>query len=135
MLRTCLVSLIAVSLLGVFCVPLYSGDTQGALAITTNQATSEALRFIPVAPCRLVDTRNPTGPLGGPVMSGGSTRDFPLLIGSCSVPQNAQAYSVNVTVVPHESLNYLSIWPTGQAQPLVSTLNSLDGRIKANAAI
>ena len=27
------------------------------------------------------------------------------------------------------------MWPTGEDQPLVSTLNSLDGRIKANAAI
>ena len=67
-------------------------------------------------------------------MTGDSTREFPFLIGPCSIPATAQAYSVNVTVVPHEPLGYLSIWPTGQAQPLVSTLNSLDGRIKANAA-
>jgi hypothetical protein len=31
-------------------------------------------------------------------------------------------------------LNYLTLWPTGQTQPYVSTLNS-DGRVKANAAI
>ncbi len=28
-----------------------------------------------------------------------------------------------------------TIWPTGAAQPVVSTMNSLDGRFKANAAI
>ena len=33
------------------------------------------------------------------------------------------------------SLGFLTIWPTGQEQPVVSTMNSLDGRIKANAAI
>ena len=27
------------------------------------------------------------------------------------------------------------MWPAGQSQPLVSTLNSYDGRVKANAAI
>ena len=32
-------------------------------------------------------------------------------------------------------LGYLTIWPAGEGQPVVSTLNSLDGRIKANAAI
>ena len=32
------------------------------------------------------------------------------------------------------SLNYLTLWPTGETQPYVSTLNS-DGRVKANAAI
>ena len=36
--------------------------------------------------------------------------------------------------MPDANLSYLSIWPSGQAQPVVSTLNS-DGRIKANAAI
>jgi hypothetical protein len=40
-----------------------------------------------------------------------------------------------VTVVPHGSLGYLTIWPTRESQPQISTLNSLDGRVKANAAI
>ena len=33
------------------------------------------------------------------------------------------------------SLGYLTIWPTGEGRPVVATLNSLDGRIKADAAI
>jgi hypothetical protein len=40
-----------------------------------------------------------------------------------------------VAVVPAGPLGYLTLWPSGQAQPLASTLNSLDGRIKSNAAI
>jgi len=40
-----------------------------------------------------------------------------------------------VTVVPQEPLGYLTVWGTGQPQPLTSTLNSLDGTILANAAI
>lgn len=91
--------------------------------------------FVPVAPCRLVDTRNPGGTFGGPSIFGGSSRNFPISGGPCGVPTSATAYSLNVTVVPHGSLGYLTIWPTGEAQPVVSTLNSLDGRIKANAAI
>ncbi len=39
------------------------------------------------------------------------------------------------TVVPKGTLNYLTLWPSDQPQPNVSTLNSLDGRIKASAAI
>jgi len=45
------------------------------------------------------------------------------------------AYSLNVAVVPSASLGFLTLWPTGQPQPLVATLNSIDGRIKSNAAI
>jgi hypothetical protein len=47
----------------------------------------------------------------------------------------AQAYSLNVTVVPHGPLGYLTTWPTGQPQPLVSTLNAYTGQVTANAAI
>jgi subtilase family serine protease len=97
--------------------------------------TTAGLGFIQVTPCRVVDTRQATGSLGGPSLSAGSSRSFPLPVGPCGLPSNASAYSVNVTVVPKTKLNYLTIWPTGQPQPVVSTLNSLDGRIVANAAI
>jgi hypothetical protein len=93
------------------------------------------LTFYPVTPCRVVDTRNAAGTFGGPVMTANSTRSVPVVSSGCSIPSGAAAYSLNVTVVPQESLGYLTIWPTGQIQPVVSTLNSLDGRIVANAAI
>jgi hypothetical protein len=93
------------------------------------------LNFYAVPPCRLVDTRNPVGAFGGPVMSGGSTRTFPLSSGSCALPNNAAAYSLNTTVVPSGVLGYLSIWPAGSSQPVVSTLNALKGQVVANAAL
>jgi len=96
-----------------------------------------SLSFYPVTPCRVVDTRGNglTGPFGTPSLSGGSSRDFPVSLGSCGVPASAQAYSLNFTVVPRGPLGYLTSWPAGAAQPVVSTLNSLDGSIVANAAI
>ena len=90
---------------------------------------------MPVTPCRIADTRNPTGGLGGPSLASTIARDFDVLAGPCGIPANAAAYSLNLTVVPLGPLGFLSVWPTGQAQPGVSTLNSGDGRIKANAAI
>jgi hypothetical protein len=93
------------------------------------------LRFNPVTPCRIADTRNPAGPFGGPAISGGTSRSFSILESACNIPSLAQAYALNITVVPHGPLGYLSIWPSGQPQPVVSTLNSLDGRIKANAVL
>ncbi|MGA2372090.1 MAG: YncE family protein, partial [Candidatus Korobacteraceae bacterium] len=90
------------------------------------------LAFIPSTPCRVVDTRNPAGEFGGPPIQGNSYRSFPIPQGSCNIPSTAAAYSLNVTVVPHGPLGYLTIWPSGEAQPYVSTMNSPDGRIKAN---
>jgi hypothetical protein len=92
-------------------------------------------RFAPLSPCRVVDTRTAAGPLGGPFVTGGGSRDFPIPSSSCGIPGTAQAYSLNLTVVPKGTLGYVTMWPTGQTQPGVSTLNSLDGRVKANAAI
>ncbi len=97
---------------------------------------STKLQLVDVTPCRVVDTRQATGTFGGPAITGGASRDFPLPQNtSCNIPSTAVAYSLNVTVVPITTLGYLTIWPTSEVQPVVSTLNSPDGRIKANAAI
>ena len=92
------------------------------------------LRFIPVTPCRIVDTRNPTGPFGGPFLGANTSRSFAIPSSACNIPANAQAYALNYTVVPKVKLAFLTTYPCGQSVPLVSTLNS-DGRIKAGAAI
>lgn len=93
------------------------------------------LRFIPVTPCRVADTRGANGTFGGPSMPSGTSRAFPIPQANCGIPQTAAAYSLNVSAVPHGSLNFLTIWPAGSSLPTVATLNSYDGRIKANAAI
>jgi hypothetical protein len=123
----------------------FTGGTEGESAsqkieswtFVSNNTTGAgaALVFYPVTPCRVADTRNAEGPLGGPTLRAGTSRSFPLSSGACGIPADAAAYSLNVTVVPSEPLQYLTIWPTGQQQPYVSTLNSLDGRVVANAAI
>jgi hypothetical protein len=113
---------------------LYSPSLNGTSASITVSPPS-GLRYIPVTPCRVVDTRNAAGPFGGPQIAAGGSRDFTIPNGACGIPATAQAYSLNVAVVPVSTLGFLTLWPAGQARPLVATLNSLDGRIKSNAAI
>ncbi len=96
---------------------------------------TSALAFFPLPPCRLVDTRGPAGPLGGPSLVSNAARTFPILSSSCNVPGAAQAYSLNFTSVPNGTLGFLTTWPAGQSQPLVSTLNAPTGTVTANAAI
>ena len=87
-----------------------------------------------MTPCRIVDTRGPAGAYGGPTMGAGETRSFAVPASSCGIPATAKAYSLNATVVPPAALGFLSLWGTGP-QPVVSTLNSFDGTIVADAAL
>jgi hypothetical protein len=98
-------------------------------------ASAVALRFVRLTPCRIADTRNASGAFGGPQIAGGATRSFTIPNSACGVPSTAQAYSLNVAVVPAGPLGYVTLWAAGQSQPVASTLNSLDGRVKSNAAI
>ncbi len=102
---------------------------------TSGTPVGGGLRFVPVTPCRVVDTRNAAGAFGGPTMTAGSSRSFPVPQSACNIPATAQAYSLNVTVVPEGPLGYLTLWPTAKAQPNASTLNSPSGAVLANAAI
>lgn len=108
-----------------------AGSTQ---SVSLTGTAMPALEYMPMTPCRLVDTRNASGTWGGPVMAGQTIRDFPIPTSPCGVPATAAAYFLSVAVVPRGGLGYLTMWPTGQAQPYVATINS-DGRVKANAAI
>jgi hypothetical protein len=114
-------------------------SSTASLIVTSNGTTSPTpgpgQGFVPVTPCRIADTRNPTGPYGGPPLAAAVARAFAITASACGIPANAQAFALNLTVVPLGPLGFLSVWPTGQPQPGVSTLNSSDGRIKANAAI
>jgi hypothetical protein len=100
-----------------------------------DQFNNSGLSFYLLNPCRLVDTRNPSGPLAGPALTATQTRAFPLLTSACGIPSDAKAYSLNFTAVPNNGIGYLSTWPAGQSQPLVSTLNDPTATVVANAAI
>ena len=113
-------------------------NAQGSTASLLQRFTTGAsggLLFVPIAPCRLVDTRNSNGPLAGPALAARISRTFALRPHACIAPAAPVAYSLNITVVPQGLLGFLTVWPAGQSQPVTSTLNALDGRIKANAAI
>lgn len=103
-----------------------------------NPAPTSGAKFRAVTPCRLVDSRaggGTGGAFGTPIFFGGTARQIPIPQSPCGIPSTARAYSLNLTVVPGGPLSYLTIWATGSQQPPVSTLNSFDGRVVANAAI
>ena len=110
-------------------------DINGYFVAPGSTQSTQTLAFYPLAPCRIADTRIGTGILAGPALVSGVARDFPILSSLCSIPANAQAYSLNLTAVPAGPLGFLSAWPAGSPQPGSSTLNAPTGAVTANAAI
>ena len=84
-------------------------------------------------PCRIIDTRNPVGPVGGPALAAGQERAF-VLGGRCGVSPNSRAVSVNVTVVLPAESGYISIFPQGGPMPTSSIINFRPGQVRANNA-
>jgi hypothetical protein len=109
-----------------------SDDTELVVDITGYFAPPRfgGLSLYTVAPCRAFDSRM-TGS-GQPFVG---ILDISLQTAGCSLPGTAQAYAMNATVVPSAQLSYLTLWPTGAGQPVVSTLNSYDGAVTANMAL
>ena len=90
--------------------------------------------FFTVPPCRLLDTRLPRGPQGGPKLEA----DLPRIVAvaqRCGVPIHARAVSLNATVVDASAEGHLTLFPADAYPPSASTLNFGPGKARANNAV
>lgn len=94
-----------------------SGDTAGGL------------RYHPLAPVRVADTRITTG-----AMTAGGTFS-PVVAGVATVPAQAKAVAVNVTVAAATGPSYLTVFPAGVVRPFASLQNLERGMTRANMAM
>jgi hypothetical protein len=93
-----------------------------------------ASSFYTLTPCRILDTRNATGPLGGPALAASAQRTF-TVTGTCGIPTNAIAIAANVTSVAPPAAGYLSVYP-GNAFPLgTSAISFAVGKTRANNSV
>lgn len=94
----------------------------------------ESLSFYTLEPCRLLDTRSAAGALGGPALSCAGDRNFPVA-GTCGVPFEARALSVNVTATGGTAQGHFRLHAGRTAAPTASSLNYTPGQTRANNAI
>jgi len=121
--------------------------TVGGLTYTVTQASgipvsTTGLRFVRLTPCRLVETRPEynvpvrSAPFGPPFLAANETRTMNLPASTvCQIPASAKAYVLNVTVIPRGAVDFVTVWPAGEARPNVWTVRSPDGQIVANTNI
>jgi alpha-tubulin suppressor-like RCC1 family protein len=98
-------------------------------APTTKRAAAEgASTYTPRTPVRVLDTRNGTGGVSGPVGAGGTiTLDL-----AAQVPSTTTAVVLNVTAVTPTAHTYVTVFPSGTTRPLASSLNLPPGDTRAN---
>jgi hypothetical protein len=85
--------------------------------------------FVPVTPCRVVDTR-----LAGGQLPGGTYSQR--IQGTCGVPDGASAVAINLTVVAAGNVGHAAIHAAGAPPASAnSTLNFVAGQTVANASL
>ncbi len=95
--------------------------------------TSTGSQLAPVAPSRLLDTRNG---VGAPSARVGAGREVTLQVtGRGGVPANATAVTLNVTAVRPTANTFLTIYPDGETMPTASSLNPDANAVSANLVI
>lgn len=89
-------------------------------------------RFAPVTPTRLLDSRDGTGGWTDPLPAGAvrpvAVRD------AAGVPATATAVVANLTVTGGTANSYLTLWPSGVAQPIAANVNFAAGQTTSNLA-
>lgn len=108
-----------------------SSENTAQVTVTVDPACPNAgSEFFTVPPCRLLDSRQPSGV---PTLSGGSTNVFPVA-GHCAIPMGAKAVAVNVTVVKPASDGFLTLHAADAPRPPSSSINYRAGQVRANNA-
>ena len=102
----------------------------GSLVLAAPARAADGPAFHPIAPSRLLDTREGLGGKAAP-LGPAETRDVPVA-GTAAVPATAVAVVLNVTVTEPTAASYLTVWPAGAARPTASNLNVVAGQTVAN---
>jgi hypothetical protein len=104
--------------------------------VTVAAAAGPASSFFLVTACRLLDTRNATGPYGGPALGPNATRNV-VVTGKCNVAAGASSVALNVTVIGPGSNGWITVYPgpAGTQAPNSATLNYSAGTTRGNNGI
>ena len=115
--------------------PVYGGGgSDGVLSRLTPDLAATGGGYFTVTPCRVIDTRDPVGPYGGPALAAGASRSV-VFAGQCGIPVTARALAFNLTITLPTDQGHLRVFPTGAMLPLISMMNYRAGQSRANNGI
>ncbi|MFN7990184.1 MAG: IPT/TIG domain-containing protein [Thermoanaerobaculia bacterium] len=93
-----------------------------------------ATKWFPLTPCRIIDTRSTSGPLGGPVLSASQTRFFDVTTTpeTCGIPATAKSLTVNYTVTAAQQAGELRAFAGDALWTGTSVISFKAGATRAN---
>lgn len=97
----------------------------------TTRCDDDGYLFHPITPCRMVDTRDADGPVGGPTILGNEERAFSAA-DICGVPSSAKALAAIITVVGPQASGFFTLYPLGTSRPVASSVNFAAGQVMNN---
>jgi uncharacterized repeat protein (TIGR01451 family) len=120
------------SLVNTAAVALPAGHHDPDLANNRDTVTTPGVpvRFHPLTPCRVIDTRSSDPP----ALAADSLRRFDVA-GRCGIPMDAVAVASSLAAVNPTDIGNLRLFPDGAPEPLASAINFRAGHTRANNAI
>jgi hypothetical protein len=111
----------------------------GGFGIVNAVSSGTASSFVPIVPCRLVDTRPAPTTVGNRATPLGPGEIATFVVhgrnGMCDIPATATAISSNVTIVAPTSDSYLALFPADAGRPNASNLNWRAGQAPTPNAV
>jgi hypothetical protein len=103
----------------------------GTLAVVRAASSGGRSVFVPITPCRLLDTRKApdnVGPRNTPIGAGESlTVQVRGTNGNCTIPTDATAIVMNTTAVGPTAASFVTLFPDDVERPLAANLNTVPG--------
>lgn len=104
----------------------------GLVPASADVSSGERAAFVPIAPCRVVDTRPAPDTVGTRTSPLGPGEPFVVAIrgtnGACTIPADAIGINVNLAAIAPTADSFLTLYPSDVARPLAANLNVVGGQ-------
>ena len=111
----------------------------GLLTTSASIGSGERAVYVPIAPCRVFDTRPGTdnvGPRNTPLGPGDT---FAATVrgtnGNCTIPTDAVGVTMNVAIVNPTTASFLTAFPPDSPRPLAANANWIGGQPPLSNAV
>src|SRR5687768_10717346 len=99
----------------------------GLLTASASIGSGERAVFVPITPCRLMDTRPLPDKVGARSSPLGADDTHTIAVlganGNCTIPLDAVGLVLNVAIISPTANSFLTVFPGGQTRPLAASAN------------